>query len=74
MLTLNLPDSTAQRLADAAARSGHFTSAYLENIITEHLEELEDIREAEAVLERVRRGEERVYSLKEMEQSIGLDD
>ena len=74
MLTLNLPDSTTQQIAAAAARSGHSTTAYLEKIITAHLEELKDIREAEAVLERIRRGEERVYSLRDVEQSIGLDD
>lgn len=74
MLTVHLPESTARRLADAAARCGFSTSTYVENIITEHLDDMDDIREAEAVLDRVRRGEERVFTSAEVRHSLALDD
>jgi RHH-type rel operon transcriptional repressor/antitoxin RelB len=40
----------------------------------EHLDDLEDIYLAEQVLERVRRGEETVTGIDEVERRLGLED
>lgn len=71
---IRLPDETYERLQALAARTGRTATYYIREAIEQHLEDLEDIYLAEQELERVRRGECRVYSLKEVEDELGLGD
>ncbi|UPA23607.1 type II toxin-antitoxin system RelB family antitoxin [Shinella oryzae] len=71
---IRLPDETYERLQALAARTGRTATYYIREAIEQHIEDLEDIYLAEQELERVRRGESRVYSLKEVEDELGLGD
>ncbi|MBP1861130.1 type II toxin-antitoxin system RelB family antitoxin [Rhizobium herbae] len=71
---IRLPDETYERLQALAARTGRTATFYIRQAIEEHLEDLEDIYLAEQELERVRRGESRIYTLKEVEDEFGLGD
>jgi RHH-type rel operon transcriptional repressor/antitoxin RelB len=71
---IRLPDETYERLQALAARTGRTATYYIREAIEQHIEDLEDIYLAEQELERVRRGESRIYSLKEVEDELGLGD
>lgn len=71
---IRLPDETYERLQTLAARTGRTATYYIREAIEQHIEDLEDIYLAEQELERVRRGESRIYSLKEVEDELGLGD
>jgi RHH-type rel operon transcriptional repressor/antitoxin RelB len=66
------PDVEArlERLAEATGRSKAY---YLRELIEQGLEDLEDAYLGAAVLERIRSGEERTYSLDEVVADLGLD-
>lgn len=74
MLTLRLPDSVENRLAHLAAVTGRTKSFYVREAILKHLDDLEDIYLAERTIERVRNGQEKVYSSEELEKRLALDD
>jgi RHH-type rel operon transcriptional repressor/antitoxin RelB len=74
MLGVRLPAEIEQRLDALASETGRTKSFYVREAILEHLDNLEDIYMAEQVLERVRRGEERVYTSEEVERMFGLED
>ncbi|MDZ7662780.1 DUF6290 family protein [Thiohalophilus sp.] len=57
---VRLPDELNERLVALAKRTGRPVSYYIREAIEEHLEDLEDIYQAEQVLERLRRGEEQI--------------
>ena len=63
-----------QRLDNLAKRTGRTKTWYIREAIMEHLDDLEDIYLAEQVLERVRRGEEPVTGIDEVERRLGLED
>lgn len=71
---IRLPDETYERLQTLAARTGRTATYYIREAIEQHIEDLEDIYLAEQELERVRRGESRIYPLKEVEDELGLGD
>ena len=73
-VSLRLPDDVAERLENLAKRTGRSKTFYVREAILQHLEDLEDYYLAAEVLERVRRGQERVYSLDEVERDLGLAD
>jgi len=57
-----------------AAQTGRTKAYYLRELIEQGMEDLEDYYLAADVLERVRKGEERVHSSTEVRKSLGLDD
>lgn len=71
---VRIPDETYERLQALATRTGRSATYYIREAIEEHLEDLEDIYLAEQTLERVRRGDERIYTLDEVEDDPGLAD
>ncbi len=73
-VSLRLPSDVAARLQKLADLTGRSKTYYMLEAIQEHLDDLEDIYMAEAVLERVRRGDEPVYSLDELEKRRALAD
>ncbi len=70
--SIRLDPSTEQRLDHLAAQTGRSKSYYLRELVKNGLEDLEDYYLAAATMERVRKGEERVYTLDEVERDLGL--
>jgi len=58
--TLTLSDETYARLRALADQSGDTTSDYIHRAIEAHLDDVEDAREGERALDRLRRGEDEV--------------
>ena len=63
-----------QRLDFLAAQTGRPKSFYLREMIERGLEDVEDYYLAVDVLERLRQGQEQVYSAAEVREALGLDD
>ena len=72
--SIRLAAETDQRLERLAAQTGRSKAYYLREIIERGIEEMEDYYLAADVLERVRKGEEPVQSLDEVERDLGLTD
>lgn len=71
--SIRLEASIENRL-DALARStGRSKSFILRELITNGIEDLEDSYHASVVMERVRTGQEKVYSLEQVRQHLGLE-
>jgi RHH-type transcriptional regulator, rel operon repressor / antitoxin RelB len=67
------PESEA-RLDRLANQTGRTKAYYLRELIANGLEDLEDYYLAAATLERVRKGDEQVYTLDDLERDLGLAD
>lgn len=70
--SIRLDPATEQRLDRLAAQTGRTKAYYLRELVKNGLEDLEDYYLAAATLERVRKGEEAVYTLDEVERDLGL--
>lgn len=74
MLAIRLPEDIEARLENLAKRTGRSKTFYAREAILEHLEDLEDLYLAEQVVRRIDKGEERTYTLEEVEARLGLED
>lgn len=74
MLAIRLPQSIEDRLERLAKKTGRTKTFYAREAILRHIEDLEDVYEAERTLERVRAGKEQTYTLDEVKKQLGLDD
>lgn len=63
-----------QRLDHLAVQTGRTKAYYLRELVTNGLDDLEDYYLAAATMERVRKGEEKVYSAEQVRGDLGLDD
>ncbi|MDP2025828.1 DUF6290 family protein [Sulfuriferula sp.] len=72
--SIRLAAETEQRLDFLAAQTGRTKAFYLREVIERGIEEMEDYYLAADVLERVRKGEEKVYSTRQVRKDLGLDD
>jgi RHH-type rel operon transcriptional repressor/antitoxin RelB len=72
--SIRLSPKAEQRLDFLAAQTGRTKAFYLRQMIEKGLDDLEDYYLAADVLEKVRRGEEKVYSSAEVRTDLGLDD
>ena len=72
--SIRLDPATEQRLDHLAARTGRTKAYYLRELVTKGLEDLEDYYLAAATVERVRKGEEMVYTSEQVKTDLGLDD
>jgi RHH-type rel operon transcriptional repressor/antitoxin RelB len=72
--SIRLDPDVEQRLERLAAQTGRTKAYYLRELVTNGLEDLEDFYLAAATMERVRKGEERVYTLDEAERDLGVAD
>jgi RHH-type rel operon transcriptional repressor/antitoxin RelB len=72
--SIRLEPATEQRLNRLAARTGRTKAFYLRELVKNGLDDLEDYYLAAATMERVRKGEEKVYPAHEMRKDLGLDD
>ena len=73
-ISVELSSQDERRLEVLASQTGRAKEFYLQEIIERGLEDVEDYYLAIDVLERVRKGEERVYTSAEVRKSLGLDD
>jgi RHH-type rel operon transcriptional repressor/antitoxin RelB len=72
--SIRLDPVTEQRLDRLAAQTGRTKAYYLRELVKNGLDDLEDYYLADATMERVRKGEEKVYSSGEIRKDLGLDD
>jgi RHH-type rel operon transcriptional repressor/antitoxin RelB len=73
MLAIRLPESIEKRLDRLARRTGRTKTYYAREAILRHLEDLEDVYQAENVLERIRSGKERLTPLEEAMKRHGVE-
>lgn len=71
---VRIPDETFERLQALAERTGRTSTFYIREAIETHLEDLEDIYRAEAVLIELKAGNSRNHSLDEASRMLDLDD
>lgn len=74
MLAIRLPEEIEVRLDNLAKRTGRSKTFYAREAILEHLDNLEDLYLAEQVKRRIQTGEERTFTLDELESGIDLAD
>ncbi|MXX09918.1 MAG: ribbon-helix-helix protein, CopG family [Nitrospira sp. SB0675_bin_23] len=72
--SIQLTPDMEQRLDFLASQTGRSKTYYLRELVERGLEDLEDYYLAAEVVERLRKGTERVYSIAEVRESLGLDD
>jgi RHH-type transcriptional regulator, rel operon repressor / antitoxin RelB len=72
--SIRLSNDAEKRLDFLATQTGRTKAFYLRQLIENGLDELEDYYLAADVLERVRRGQEKVQSSTEVRSELGLDD
>jgi RHH-type rel operon transcriptional repressor/antitoxin RelB len=73
-IAVRIPDELYQRLQTLAEQTGRTATFYVREAVMKYLDDLEDIYLAENILEKLRRGEDRIYSLEEVERELGLAD
>ncbi len=71
--SVRLDPVTEQRLDELAIRTGRTKAYYLRELVTNGLADLEDYYLAAATVERVRKGEETVYTADQVKTDLGLD-
>ena len=72
--SIRLSPETEQRLALLASQTGRTKAFYLREMIERGLDDMEDYYLAADVLERVRKGQERVHAGTDVRRELGLDD
>ena len=72
MVSIRLEEEIDQRLEFLATETGRTKTFYVREAVMEHLEALEDAFLADKVLEKVRSGEEKTFSLQEAMNQLGL--
>ena len=72
--SIRLDKQTEDRLDTLAEHTGRTKAYYLREIITRGLDDIEDYYLAEATAERIRKGEERILTLEEVERDLDLED
>ena len=71
--SIRLDPKTEQRLEHLALTTGRTKAYYLRQLIESGLEDLEDFYLADATLERIRKGEEKIHSAAQIRADLGLD-
>jgi len=72
--SIRLSAKAEQRLDFLAAQTGRTKAFYLRQMIENGLDDLEDYYLAADVLERARKGEEKIHSSSQVRADLGLDD
>ena len=72
--SIRLDPALEKRLERLAVRTGRTKAYYLRELVSKGLDDLEDYYLADAISERVRKGEEETYSAEQVKQELGLDD
>ena len=74
MLAIRLPVNIEKRLERLAKRTGRTKSFYARETILQHLEDLEDVYEAEQAYARYLKGKEKTIPLEEVMKRLGMND
>lgn len=72
--SVRLDPEIEQRLDNLAASTGRTKAYYLREIIEQGIEDMEDYYLSADVLERIRKGQESVYSASEVRNALELED
>lgn len=72
--TIVLSPETEKRLDFLASETGRSKDFFLQELVERVMEDIEDCYLSIEVLERIRSGEEKVYSSAEVRRNLGLDD
>jgi RHH-type rel operon transcriptional repressor/antitoxin RelB len=72
-VSVRLDPEIEQRLDQLVAKTGRAKSYYLRELIEGGLEDLEDFYLADAAMERVRRGSEKLLDSSQVRKDLGLD-
>jgi RHH-type rel operon transcriptional repressor/antitoxin RelB len=72
--SIRLAPETEQRLDFLASHTGRTKAYYLRTIIEQGIEDMEDYYLAAEVLERIRKGQEKVHSAADVRKDLGLGD
>ena len=72
--SVRLSAETERRLTFLASHTGRTKAFYLREIIDRGLDDIEDYYLAADVLERLRKGEEKVHTAADVRKELGLDD
>ena len=72
--SIRLNSSTEDRLNRLVTQTGRTKAYYLRELIERGLEDLEDYYLAVEIKERIRKGEEKIYSSSDVRHDLGLDD
>lgn len=72
--SVRLAPETEQRLDFLASHTGRTKAYYLRTIIEQGIEDMEDYYLAAEVLERIRKGQEKVHTSADVRRDLGLDD
>jgi RHH-type transcriptional regulator, rel operon repressor / antitoxin RelB len=70
--SIRLDPAIENRLDQLANSTGRSKAYYLRELITNGMDDLEDYYRAAVVMERIRKGEEKVHTLDEVEAQLGL--
>ena len=73
MLAIRLPEDIETRLSTLAHRTGRTKTFYAREAIFTYLEDLEDYYLAAETAKAIQEGTEKVYSSKEVRESLGLE-
>ncbi len=68
--SLRIPEDIGKRLTVLPEATGRTKTFYILEALAEHIDTMEEVYLSEAALERVRRGQERVYTSEEMAELI----
>jgi RHH-type transcriptional regulator, rel operon repressor / antitoxin RelB len=74
MLAIRLPQSIEKRLEKLARRTGRAKTFYVRQAILEHLDDLEDLYQAERTLDRIPSGEQQTIPLEDALKWHSLED
>lgn len=70
---LNLPNELDEKFEFLANEAGVSKNDYIIQALFRFLEDKEDVEAAEIMLQQIRNGEMKTYTLKEVEKNCGLD-
>jgi RHH-type rel operon transcriptional repressor/antitoxin RelB len=73
MLAIRLPEIIEKRLDRLARRTGRTKTFYAREAILTHLDDLEDLYQAERSLDRIRSGKDRTIPLDEVMNRHGME-
>ena len=72
--SIRLSTDTEQRLTRLASLTGRTKAFYLREIIDRGLDDIEDYYLAADVLERIRKGQEKIHDAADVRKEFGVDD
>ena len=72
VMTIRLSQDDTARLANLSEKTHRPKSFYIKEALSRYMEDMEDLYLAESVMARIRSGEERTYTLDEVEAKLGL--